>query len=549
MDLDYFLSFHTVFVELSNIIIEQNNNNVTICYLDKYQITYSITNIQLIIEFKCSDIIELNHLVRLAKIKFKNHNPVYLFEENIIYININSYDAPEATEAPEAPEAIEYFLTNLHKILESNTNLCTCCTVNLNIKGMGIINCCDNIECKREYFNLVTDNRVVTTYNKDPKVFEFLLNILIQGISHPKGELAFKPLPLVPNISNLAVLKEVLTNKFTDINIQLIFKYLNSCSNDIELFGLTDKLSYCILKNAVSDNYFSMSSRAHISGNKKKVKKINPYDSTEEIIDEYETNIMFLNINYSAEIENKFPQKYYLFHGSSMYSWYPIVKNGLKIMSGTALQANGAVYGSGIYFSDSFEMSLGYSSRGFTSSKSFPYNVVSVFEILQDTLQYKKSPGIFVISDDSILVLRYFVLVKNGTKLPKDITKTFTFEIPAQKQLNKTSVIMVKSKRLNAEYKNLSSLIYIKEVNIIDEFSWIVIFCEIKSKIIKIELKFSNYPLYPPDIKIIEPKQIGSIADSQQNIKIPLTNPNTWEITNNLSQICLFLYNCFTESI
>jgi ubiquitin-protein ligase len=108
---------------------------------------------------------------------------------------------------------------------------------------------------------------------------------------------------------------------------------------------------------------------------------------------------------------------------------------------------------------------------------------------------------------------------------------------------------MVKSKRLNVEYKNLSSLIYIKEVNIIDEFSWIVIFCEIKSKIIKIEFKFSNYPLYPPDIKIIEPKQIGSIADSQQNIKIPLTNPNTWEITNNLSQICLFLYNCFTESI
>jgi hypothetical protein len=292
-----------------------------------------------------------------------------------------------------------------------------------------------------------------------------------------------------------------------------------------------------------------MSSRAHISGDKKKVKKVNPSDSTEEIIDEYETNIMFLNINYSAEIENKFPQKYYLFHGSSMYSWYPIVKNGLKIMSGTALQANGAAYGSGIYFSDSFEMSLGYSSRGFVSSKSFPYNVVSVFEILQDTVQYKKAPGIFVISDDSILVLRYFVLVKNGTKLPKDITKTFTFEIPAQKQLNKTSVIMVKSKRLNVEYKNLSSLIYIKEVNIIDEFSWIVTFREIKSKIIKIEFKFSNYPLYPPDIKIIEPKQIGLIADSQQNIKIPLTNPNTWEITNNLSQICLFLYNCFTESI
>ncbi len=535
MDLDYFLSSHTVFVELPNIIIEQNNNNVTICYLDKYKINYLIINNKLVIELDCSDLIELNHLIRLAKNKF--NNSAYIIKEKTIYINTDSYDS------------IEYFLTNLHKILESNTNLCTCCGNNLNIKGMGIINFCDNIECKREYFNLVTDNRVITTYNKDPKVFEFLLNILIKGISHPKGELAFKPLPLVPNVSNLAVLKEIITNKFTDTNIELIFKHLNTCSNDIELFGLTDELVYCILKNAVSDNYFSMSSKAHVSGEKKRVKKVNPSDSTEEFKDEYETDIMFLNINYSAEIENKFPQKYYLFHGSSMYSWYPIVKNGLKIMSGTALQANGAVHGPGIYFSDSFEMSLGYSSRGFTSSKTFPYNVVSVFEILQDTVQYKKAPGIFVITDDSVLVLRYFVLVKNGTKLPKDITKTFTLEIPAQKQLNKTSVIMVKSKRLNAEYKKLSSEEFIKEINIVNEFSWIITFNNIKNKIIQIEFKFSNYPLYPPDIKILEPKQIGSIADSQQNIKIPLTNPNTWEITNNLSQICLFLHNCIKESI
>ena len=73
MDLEYFLSSHIVFVELSNNIIEQNKNNITICYLDKYQITYTITNVQLIIKLECSDIIELNHLVRLAKIKFKIH--------------------------------------------------------------------------------------------------------------------------------------------------------------------------------------------------------------------------------------------------------------------------------------------------------------------------------------------------------------------------------------------------------------------------------------------------------------------------------------------
>jgi hypothetical protein len=70
-----------------------------------------------------------------------------------------------------------------------------------------------------------------------------------------------------------------------------------------------------------------------------------------------DSTVIFIHINYSAEIENKFQQNHYLFHGSSIYSWYPIVKNGLKVMSGTALQANGAVYGHGIYFSDSFKFS------------------------------------------------------------------------------------------------------------------------------------------------------------------------------------------------
>jgi len=522
MDLDYFISIHSVFVELPNVISEQNKNFITINYLDKYQITYSISDELLVIHLEYHDLIELNHLIRLIIAKFNLSN-----QKNTFYINLNNYNQ------------IENFLSNLSEILESSTNLCTNCAKPLNLKGMGLITCCENFNCKCEYFNCVTDNRVVTTYNKDPKVFEFLLQILIFGMSHPKGELAFKPLPFVPNVTNLNMLKNTLPTEFNDTNINLIYQK-------------TGSLVYCFLKNAVSDNYFSMSSRAHVSGDKKKVKKVNPENSIEETKEEYETDIMFLNINYSAEVENKFPQKYYLFHGSSSYSWYPIVKNGLKIMSGTALQANGAVYGPGIYFSDSFEMSLGYSSRSTTTYKSFPYNIVSVFEILQDTEQYKKASGIFVINNNSVLVLRYFVLVKQGSKLPKDITKTFTFEIPAQKQLNKISVIMVKSKRLNAEYKKLLGEEFINSINIVNEFSWIVTLNDIKSKNIQIEFKFSNYPLYPPDIKIIEPKQIGSIAsiaDSEQNIKIPLTNPSSWEITNNLSQICLFLYNCFTESI
>ena len=37
------------------------------------------------------------------------------------------------------------------------------------------------------------------------------------------------------------------------------------------------------------------------------------------------------------------------------------MKNGLKNLSNTQLMANGAVHGNGIYLSDLFSMSLGYS--------------------------------------------------------------------------------------------------------------------------------------------------------------------------------------------
>ncbi len=536
MDLDYFISIHSVYIDYTYEINQQINSKLIIRYLDKLETSYSINNNKLTIEFnKLNNTnyeFEFGHLIRLIK-KLISPNII----SNTLEINIKNY------------ELIEKYLINLNNILKNDTNLCVGCGLPLEIKGTKIISCCNNNTCKQEFFSVPTDNRVILSYNKDPKVFEFLLQILLSGMSHPKGEMAFKPLPFVPNINNLNNLKEIISKNFNNTTIPIIYQHIRSSSNDLELFEKIGSLNYCILKNAVSDNYFSMSSKAHVSGDKKKVKKINPENSIEETKEEYETNIMFLNINYSAEVENKFPQKYYLFHGSSMYSWYPIVKNGLKIMSGTALQANGAVYGAGIYFSDSFEMSLGYSNRTTITNDSFPYSVVSVFEILKETSEYKKASGIFVINDESVLVLRYFVLVKHGSKLPKDITKTFISEIPAQKQLNKISVIMVKSKRLNAEHKKLSGEEFIREINIISEFSWIITFCDIKSKSIEIELKFSNYPLYPPDIKLISPKQIGSIADSEQNIKIPLTNPNTWEITNNLSQICLFLYNCFTETI
>ena len=267
-------------------------------------------------------------------------------------------------------------------------------------------------------------------YKQDPIVFSFLLEILIIGTQHPKGVLSFTPLPIIQDITIFDDFKNLITNQKNEIEKNKLIKLIECSSNDFELMEKINPQIYSILKNAVSNNYFSMSSKDNI-------------DISKSITS---SSLEFIHINYSADIENKFPQKHYLFHGSKLSSWYPIVKNGLKVMSGTAMMANGSAYGNGIYFSDSFQMSCRYSMEGVISSDGYgELFVVGVFSILEDPLKWKKSKGIYVIDDEQVLLLRTLVLMNYNLILPKDITYYFLKEIPLQKQTNKLNVGILKN--------------------------------------------------------------------------------------------------------
>lgn len=221
-------------------------------------------------------------------------------------------------------------------------------------------------------------------------------------------------------------------------------------------------------------------------------------------------------------------------------------------MSGTTLQANGAVYGNGVYFSDSYSMSLSYSSlkSGNFCSNHFA-QCVGVFEILTDPSNYKKTTNIFVIPDEKILLLRNLIVSKynNDRKNNSNITNYFIKDVPMQKVINTGNIIMLKNKRLNSEYKKLLSETFIFKINIINGTNWIVDFNHISDKLIQIELIFSNYPLVPPVIKIITDINIDGLVNSNKEIQIDLINPANWKITNNLKEICEYIYNCIVNSI
>lgn len=520
--MDLFISLHRILYPNNKYnIVELNESSVLIDYI------YDLDNLNNLIKIKyvlSSNSIKLNIFTKLNSM-ISTHMERLIESKNMSIIKLNQNTLTE-------------FLFQLAVLINGIYNYCSICGIGLELKGLTYISCCSNRNCISQSYLKVMDNKITSTYKQDPNVFSFLLEILIAGTQHSKGELAFKPLPIVPEISTLDDFKNLISNQGNMIEKNKLIKLVESSSDDFELIEKTNPQIYSILKNAISNNYFSMSSRENIN-----ISNSTPINKS--------CSLKFIHINYSAEIENKFPQKYFLFHGSSLSSWYPIVKNGLKVMSGTAMMANGAVHGDGIYFSDSFQMSWGYSNRSKINVNGYgTQSVVGVFEIMEDPNKWKKAQNIYVINDERVLLLRTLVLANSNSALPKNISDYFLKEIPLQKQTNKLNVNILKNKRLEGEYKKLLNLEFIESMNIQDQMKWIIHLKKIKDLNIGLEIVFSNYPINPPIIKLLNPSiNISGLINSSGLVIIEQINPANWKITNNLAEIIKIIHKCFQQSL
>jgi len=509
--------------------IQKNNFDVIeIEYNNKYLIKYTkINDNNIIISPLEPNSVHLIRLIGLKKI------PNYKLEFDIKIKNINFAD----------------ILLELYNVIDNKLNqtnpmdYCTVCGVDLKLKGLNKIDCCISDICKIQSKHIVMDNRITDLYKKDPYLCEILIYILIEGTTHPKGEKIFKPFPIIKNIYNLVELQKLLESEIKNLEISLIA----NCFNDIELNKNIGSNAYAIISNAIMNNYFSLSTIESFGTienfNSNRFNKESVFDTK---------NVKFIGLNYSYEIESKFKKEYFLFHGTSMHSWYPIIKNGLKVMSGTEFMTNGSVYGNGIYLSDQFSMSLGYSAKNFINkyNKNSSRCIIGVFEIADKIEQYKKTNNIFVITDDKIMLLRYLIVIENYSifNQSNELSDYFVKYLGSINKLNQKKSINIKNKRFNAEMKLLNNNSKVYNVDMIDEFSnWKIELNEIKGKKIKLNIYFNDYPKLPPKISLESElnKDIQKIiCDDNSNIIIPEINPSKWEITTNLSIIIDIIHNC-----
>lgn len=415
------------------------------------------------------------------------------------------------------------FLTHIANILidEDYYNKCCVCGIKLLTK-YNKISCCDNIECKKTFNCIVTDN-IVTKSFYDYQVFNFIFECFSSVLKHPHYDTVMeKNVPVMEGVNNLTDLKNIVPENIKNNDRTELYDKIGKSNNDVELISKIDKTTYGILKNILTGNYFSIYTMSiEFEDMIKKRKSI---------------NFSILNINYSGLTENTFNNKEnILFHGSSIHSWYMILKNGLVNLSNTKLMANGAAYGQGIYLSNSLNFASGYSRMMSEYSR-----VVGVFLLNDDLNKYKKADNIYVVADCSKLILKSLIIIirdeSTGINM-KDIEKLIIYN-KTDTSIMKKSMSKLKNKRLTKEHEKLQTKEYVNSVDIVSDTEWEIMLKIRDNKKLKIKIIFNDYPAISPSIISDDITNIKSrIVNGNNVIDLDMLDPNKWKITTKLTDI------------
>lgn len=373
---------------------------------------------------------------------------------------------------------------------------------------------CGKKECYEKEHTLLNDNCVTEKFFNDKITFEFLLKVLLNALNSQRD--VFNPKPWGIDLNKIS-------SYYKTKNTSEIIKLIGTCENDEELYKKIGNECYYFLKYGVKNNRYKVKETDIF----KQIKKLVAFEVTE----------------ITDDVKPEFAKKCYLYHGSGVGNWYSIMVNGLKNYSGTKNMAHGQAYGAGIYLSDTYSLSAGYSGYGGDQ-------ILGVFEVCGDKQEYKKSSNIFVVPDEEKVRLKYIIYVNPKDKIDLKHIDGAVNGISVEVEAKKRSINRLFEKRLLSEVKKARS--YIEDPNsdftfLIDEndltiWRCLVKFTDKESPLykdlkqigrdnIEVEIRFNDtYPMTPPFVRVIEPrfKFMTGHVTSGGNVCSELLAMNGW---------------------
>ncbi len=521
----------------------------------------------------------------------------------------NLLDIPSSTKNNKVQVQIDKHIKNLIEFIEiiKIYNYCFHCGNMLDlISTDNKFISCDKEECINICNSLLLDDTITQEFQKykntpNISVLEFIIKTAYWSINSSRSDVIFKPSPLY--IEYLAKTKREndmeldwkkliinFTNKFP---IKHILEILKSHDSDIDLYNQIGEVGYSFIKFTIKSNntmiyhgnLISSSDVYDIIG-----KNVEQNEELENYINCLGNNIENLtqfSVVHSQQVENKFKkakQTCYLYHGSKQENWYSIMRNGLKVGSNdNKLLINGAVHGAGIYLSDAIDFSLTYSNSDNI--------IIGVYQVMENRDKWKKTTNIYVVPDESNVILKYLLVLNDNEKLNvskisysryrtsgnfnsdmmKILDYKFNSTIHKENATKQNQVSTLRNKRLMKEYKSLVEqdpkklgfTLKLPKEDSLDLWN-ISIHADgfegnpkiqkdmekYKIKEVVLEFRFNeNYPVQPPFVRIITPRFIyrtGHITLGGSICMELLTNQG-WDITTSVSTVITYVKSAILE--
>eukprot|EP01080_Neovahlkampfia_damariscottae_P008754 gene8754-702_t len=318
----------------------------------------------------------------------------------------------------KTPKFAHYLLKYVEDFCINCTQQCIICGEKLPIEGIRPT-ICQKTLCVFGHENLGLGIDVAYEIQNHSDIVDLLITITYAAAQPIYGDFdPFKPFPEGVSANTTEGSLSFLKNKTKDRElvaevISLIpnVKTLQKWTNEgklIENLYKCHPLAFPLIQWLLGSN------RTHL-------KKLNKKESIKEM----NTTHQYYLLSATPEKEEKF-QKYkkqygslWAFHGSGLANWHAIFRNGLKNMSGTSGQLNGAAYGKGIYLAAESATSFGYSRTGnvWCNSQIEDDDVlcIALCEIIKHPCTWLMPNPYYVISNEDLVMTRYFFFFPGGT--------------------------------------------------------------------------------------------------------------------------------------
>ena len=511
----------------------------------KLQGLTNIVNDQVIIEYLDAKLI---HIVKKEEVEILSTDFISF---HILRLLVNKlkikYDIWIQSSVIISNKRINDYFFFLKELFDTNFyDCCTICGQTHEKLGLNYITTCTSENCIIKSYHYPINNKITEINKSDSNTMILLFKTFLSALTHPKVDKILSSIPKIYSMTDIKLLISHVPEELLKNELDQLLCVISDSYDDFYLWTkLNNNFIYALLMNAISDNYYSMYSYRDLVNTELKKKNTSVEDDIE-----------FFNISYSTEIENDIKKKldnnikyYYLYHGSPFYCWYSIIKNGLKVMSGTEFMTTGAAYGNGIYLSDHSYTSHGYARQ----TPPFNYSMIGLFQVTENPVTYLKGSTIYVVPTEKILILRSLIKINklSASNTLATIDNYFIRQRTVDKSISDKNLIALKNKRLSAELKLIEKCTDKFKVTYYSdekEVPW-KIELYIREKIYVIEIHFHNYPLSPPMLKMLNfTLPIKGIIDPKFIINLPVLDPGTWSISNKLVEVLNSIWSFFMSN-